>query len=308
MKRIHLMFLIIFLLGIISCSQESKIEREARKTMKESFMELAKDPSSVKFENIRTSYVNDSLCIIHFDFTAKNGFGNEGKDKMEYIFLISKGKKYEGFQELDGDSIYVDHSTWEKQRKCTIYEKLSYDDAVRYLAASYINDNGRMLGDTSIDSDFTIELPTHTGKWHLYDYKDDFGESTNDKFLMLSGGDGIFSNSYTANSDLTSYLVVDKEGIFFKLLEYGRIPVSYDDVSYTVDIKDGKGEVHHGMKFWNDGSGRLIPWQESDDKKIIDILNKGGEISVNISYNSYTTRDYKFKLKVDGFKEAFRHL
>ncbi|MBR8760359.1 hypothetical protein IX308_000471 [Porphyromonas levii] len=78
---------------VVACSQSSKLESAAKKQMEATFKEMAKDPSSVKLSNMETVFSDDSLCIIHVDFSAKNGLGTEVKDRCEYIYISSNGKK-----------------------------------------------------------------------------------------------------------------------------------------------------------------------------------------------------------------------
>ena len=51
--------------------------------------ELAKDPSSVQITDVKTMISNDSICILHLRFSAKNGFGAVRTSLYEYIYLIS---------------------------------------------------------------------------------------------------------------------------------------------------------------------------------------------------------------------------
>lgn len=55
--------------------------------MEKTMKELAKDPSSIQITNVETMFSNDSICILHFKFTGKNGFGGVSSDEMEYIYL-----------------------------------------------------------------------------------------------------------------------------------------------------------------------------------------------------------------------------
>lgn len=269
--------------------------------------ELAKNPESVKIENVNAIYQNDSLSILHFDFTAKNGLGMESTDKMEYIFLIQGGKKYEAIHELAADSIYLDNPTWEKNRKGNIYENLDYDAALRYLAAIYVNGNGRVVGDKAREQEVKIAVPTGTGAWELKRYSDSFGDETNDKYLVLMG-DGVFSNSATSNSDLKVVFFIDEDSFSFRLFEYGSSPVKDDDAAYVTRIKDSEGNVHD-FRLYNAGqSGQIGAYGKDSYDEIVDILNKGGEITVLMSYNNYSQSDYRFKLNVDGFNKAINHV
>lgn len=315
LQNIYLMkrnFLIMALTTVIAialaaCSSRSqKTSSEAKTSMEALVKELAKDPESVKLENINAVYETDSLSILHFDFTAKNGLGIESTDKMEYVYLIQGGKKYEALHELAADSVYLDNASWEKNRKGTIYENLDYDGALRYLAATFVNGNGRVVGDKSQEQEVKIDVPTKTGAWELKHYSDSFGEETNDSYLVLMGK-GVFSNSATSNSELDVVFFVDKDSFSFRLFEYGSSPVKDDDAMYVTRIKDSEGNVTD-YRLWNAGqSGQIGSINMANDyAKILDILNKGGEITVIMSYNDYGQSDYRFKLNVDGFNNAIK--
>ena len=134
------------------------------------------------------------MCIIHVDFSAKNGLGNEVKDRCEYIFISSNGKNYESYQEIakEEDGVFVSQEKYNKEKKGTIYETLDYDPGIRYLAAIYVNGNGREAGNSEGDS-FSIPVPTGTGSWEMKSYKDEFGEegyieSFDDNKLMVYKG------------------------------------------------------------------------------------------------------------------------
>ena len=68
-----LAFTLVVVLAVTSCSRSAKFEKVAKTQMEATFKEVAKDPSSVVVSNIQTVYSDDSLCILHSDFTAKNG-------------------------------------------------------------------------------------------------------------------------------------------------------------------------------------------------------------------------------------------
>ena len=71
---------------MISCS--NRIEKDAKKQMEQTMRELAKDPSSLQISDIKTMFANDSLCILHFRVSAKNGFGAIRSSLYEYVYLI----------------------------------------------------------------------------------------------------------------------------------------------------------------------------------------------------------------------------
>ena len=106
MKKIVSLFFFAFaaFLVVSSCSSPgSKIEKAAQAQVQATLTELAKDPSSVKFDNIQTKFLDDSLCILQMNWTAKNGLGHEVTDQIEYYYIGSNGKFYEAYQEFSGD-------------------------------------------------------------------------------------------------------------------------------------------------------------------------------------------------------------
>lgn len=307
MKKLSFLFLALIAVLIVGCSQSSKTSSDARTSMEALLKELARNPESVKIENVNTVYGNDSLSILHFDFTAKNGLGMENTSKMEYIYLVQGDKKYEAVHELGSDNVFVDTQALEKLKKGSIFQDLDYDSALRYLAATYINGNGRVVGDKSKEQEVNISVPTGTGSWELKSYSDSFGDETDDRYLTLLGN-GVFSNSATLNSDLKALLFVDGNSFSFRLIEYGFSPVKDDDAPYNTQIKDSEGKVHN-FTLWNSGqSGQIGPLSQSqnDYKEFVDILNKGGEITVIMNYNRYSETDYRFKMNVDGFNKAIK--
>jgi hypothetical protein len=311
MKKLSVLSaIVLFVLALCSCSQKSKLESMAKDQMGKTFKEIAKDPESVKLSNLETVYSDDSLCIIHVDFTAKNGLGSEIKDRCEYIFISSNGKNYESYQEIanEEDGIFVSVEKYNKKKKGTIYETLDYEPGIRYLAAIYVNENGREAGNSEGES-FSIPVPTGTGSWEMKSYKDEFGEESASKYLVLMGN-GVFSNSATTNSKMAAVLFTEKSGDFsFKLIEYSSSVVKSDD-SYEYRIKDSEGDVHEMILYNDEESGQMSSWSFEYKETMKKILNKGGVITVSVrERNSYfTPNTYLFKLDVTGYDKAISFL
>lgn len=311
MKRICLIFVILTsICTLFSCTQRSKLEAAAKEQMEATYKELAKDPSSVKLSNIKTVFCNDSLCIIHVDFSAKNGLGVEVKDRWEYIFIKSEGKFYEASQEIsnEDDGVFVTKEKYEQIKKGTIYEPLSYGDGLRYLATIYVNGSGREAGIREGEP-FSIPVPTGTGSWDVKNYKDEFGEEGAVRYLALMGS-GVFSNSATTNSKMTAILFIDKDYDFsFKLIEYNSSVVKSDD-SYDFRIKDSQGDIHEMVLYNNEESGQMSSWMSENKEIMRKVLEKGGTITVAVrERHAYSTPDtYLFKLDVTGFEKAISYL
>lgn len=313
MKRIKVLVVLSVCILMLSCSKSAQIKGEAQKQMEQTFKEVAKDPSSVKLSNSTVVFNDDSLCIIHVDFSAKTGLGTEAKSRYEYIFINSNDKKYEAFQEINSEEggVYIESEKYDKQKVGTIYENLSYENGLHYLADIFVNTEGREAGVTDGQS-FYIPVPTGTGLWELNSYTNDFGEKGSVKYLVINGV-GVFSNSATTDSRMTALLFVDKSNYFsLRLVEYNSLKVKSDNY-YDVRIKDKDGEIYTWVMANNEDTGQLTIrpfWTDQTDQEIIDtmqkILRKGGEVTFSLKErNSYSTPDtYLFKINTTGYNKA----
>ena len=308
-----ILVLLLISIVLVACTQSSKLKSEAKEQMEQTFKESANDPSSVKFSDAEFVFNDDSLCIIHVNVSAKNGFGADVKSKVEYVFIKSNNKHYEGFQEIKNseDGVYLSKEKFDKEKKGKIYENLSYEAGLHYLAAIFINTQGREAG-IKDGTFFRIPVPTGTGSWEINSYTDEFGEKDAEKYLVINGI-GVFSNSATTDSRMTAVLFVDKSGDFsLRLVEYDSSIVKSDEY-YDVRVKDKDGKIYEWVMINNEESGQMMPStlysnQTSNDlnKTMEKILNKGGIVTFVIKeQNAYSTPDtYLFKIDVTGYQKA----
>lgn len=311
MKYFKLFFILFISIFLSSCFKSSKLKSEAKKQMEITFKEIATDPSSVKLTNEEVVYNDDSLCIIHVDYAGKNGLGAEINSKYEYVMLSYNGKYYEAYQQLTSNDIAVfkTREDFEKSKDEQIYGSLSYESALYYLAAVFVNTQGREKGNKDATS-FNIPVPTGTGCWQIGTFTNEFGEKTLNKFLILQGN-GVFSNSATTNSRLLAALYVNTNDAFsLVLVEYGSHIVKSDD-KYNVRIKNSKGEIFNMTLYGDRASGYLTPSPfdsnyNNYDATIKHILNGDGEVVFSITQeNSYgTPSSYLFKVNVSGYEKA----
>lgn len=102
-SKIASLFIYLSLISLYGCS--SGLESEAKKQMEKTMKELAIDPSSFQISNVETKFNNDSICIIHFKSSGKNGFGGVSSSEIEYIYLIHTSlgvkTKWESVRKLD---------------------------------------------------------------------------------------------------------------------------------------------------------------------------------------------------------------
>ena len=303
MKKLSFLICTVIVVLLSSCANKAQeLKEEAEKAMPQVFNEIAKDPSSVKISNVNTVFSNDSLCIIHLSLTAKNGLGIENTSRMEYAYIESGGKKYEAYNTLDADSVYQDQSTYEKGKAGKIYENLPYESAMYYRAAILANSNGRLVGDKAGEEEINIPIPTGTGFWELGNYIDEFGEETPNRYLRL-GGKGVFSNSATTGSRMTAYLIVDRNNIAFRFVEYDSHVVK-DDETCEMKIKDSYGDVHE-ITLYNSRDGQMTTFSNETVKEI---LKKGGKITCSAEIGKYSKSKYLFKMDVSGYDNAYEFI
>lgn len=133
MTRIKEIMCLFALLLIISCSKglESAAKEQMEKTMKE----LAKDPSSIQISNVETKFNNDSICIIHFKLSGKNGFGGVSSSNIEYVYMIKSKdgvkSKWETIKKLDEEESILSQARKdyeEKKWETDTNKNLSDDD------------------------------------------------------------------------------------------------------------------------------------------------------------------------------------
>lgn len=146
MKKI--IYFLVIASFICSCSQ--RYESEAKAQMEKTMKELAKDPSSVQITNLKTMFANDSICVLQFNFSGKNGFGGVASDFIEYIYFTVKRKgkstTYEKILNLsDGKKSIMENAKRQYQETeekkwysdDSYYGKLSKEDRKAYTIHSY---------------------------------------------------------------------------------------------------------------------------------------------------------------------------
>lgn len=87
----------LLLLAVVGfmCSCNSDLENKAKKQMKETMLELAKNPDEFKITNVKTILSNDSICVLSFMAKGQNGFGGYSATRYEYYYLKQKDKNEE---------------------------------------------------------------------------------------------------------------------------------------------------------------------------------------------------------------------
>ena len=147
--------------------------------------------------------------------------------------------------------------------------------------------------------------------WAQRQFVDDFGDYTDEKYVVSKYYYGSFSNSATTNSNLKWYLIVTRKYVAFFLYEYGYMEVkgfsSYPD-TYKVSIKESDGTVTSFSA--KNGSDRVMISNSSDYKKFLSILNNGKEIKISIQETgSAASSSYSLgTMNCSGFSSEFNKI
>jgi len=150
----------------------------------------------------------------------------------------------------------------------------------------------------------------NTGIWEIGDYVDEFGDKTKEGYIgnkeLISGS---FSNTATQNSALNIRLLISKStDISIQLYEYaGNNPVkAVSSDKYSVGIKDSEGNKYTLIAV--NYSDRLS-FDETDSKKVHNILMKGGKVQFWIREIDTPTTQYQFTIdKADWYDNAYKKL
>ena len=157
-----------------------------------------------------------------------------------------------------------------------------------------------------------VESSEAKSNWELRYFVDDFGEPTNDAYIMCIG-EGSFSNSATNKSDLLYAILYDKSKnedsrFQIKLFEYGSYPVNNTYSSgryYTIKVKCGSSTATK-EGFMNSDNGDRIFVDSSND--IVECLKNGNDVTFSITQDDRPSTNYLFKVKADGFSKAYNQL
>ncbi|MBE5782376.1 MAG: hypothetical protein E7329_03565 [Clostridiales bacterium] len=153
--------------------------------------------------------------------------------------------------------------------------------------------------------------------WELKHYVDEFNDPT-DAWYVRTTTTGAFSNTATANSEVTAVLVIDEQNIAIMLYEYGHYPVTNTSskmLEYSVRIKDGNDETHTFDGYLTAGGDRIILWSDESFgpydstrslySEIINILSAGGNVRFSISEDGNAVTKYTFRVDANGFKDVY---
>lgn len=299
----RIIFFVLCAVYFASCQTNptDEYEQKVLNMLHSSITEAARKPESVAFSNEQFVFNQDSLCIVHLSKTAENIFGNTLTIRMEYIGFQKDGVFYEFFDELTEDSVWVNETEYQRNKKGTFYENCPYSVGIKYRSIQKLNSDGHIVGDKT--TPVNLENPLGTGNWVLCQKQDEFGEYTSNTYIELDGN-GKFSNSATTDADLRVVLHVELQKIYLHFYLYGRA-LEKDSWTSSMKVKSQDEDIlNFPVKYTEDGI--LII---TDPKGIFArIIMAEGKISCSIkdkkrTYNTYKD-SYKWSLNLDGYNKA----
>ena len=133
--------------------------------MEVTMKELAKDPSSFVISDVKTLFSNDSICILHFRFLGKNGFGAMQTSLCEYIYLVDdfnteEEKRLEAVINLDNKENksvlddahrYYNEKLFEPPRVSAMSDEDRKAWNIYFAAWMYVSNKGRYVGKDKYD-------------------------------------------------------------------------------------------------------------------------------------------------------------
>ena len=163
------------------------------------------------------------------------------------------------------------------------------------------------LGHTT-DSGTCTRCNESVGAWELGEFKDEFGQTTGQKYIATTV-DGTFSNSATTNSSLIAVLQITSTEVAIMLWEYSRnlVKCSYSYDEYSITMLDTENKKHYLNGTMYAGGSRI--YLDDDDKStVINALKKSGTVSFYLVYSEYTTSTYLFSVQTSNFKSIYTKL
>ena len=303
--NIRIIYFFLLALLLTACeSQSEKLQKMAKENIQTAMHDIAKDSKSVEISDIEACFSSDSLCIMKCNVKAQNAFGANLTQECEYILLQYKEDLYEcAYASGGNDKVFIDTNTFAKNKNNTLYKNLSYQDALYATAAQQVMIRGRKVGEKQQTEPITIPLATKTGLWNIASFKDEFGQDSQNKSLILLSL-GQFSNSATTGSPLSVALYVSSADVpIFGFAQYNNTIYKCNDSGY-LKVKDSDGNVttfnvacdYNGSISIQDGQGCTIDF--------INLLKMGKPLYCFAEFGSYIKTQFQFVLRPEGYQNA----
>lgn len=144
--------------------------------------------------------------------------------------------------------------------------------------------------------------------WGIKYYVDEFNKPTNNRYITnVKLFNGVFSNSATTNSSLSAKLIIDPNGLYIMLWEYGNHQVKgYTAIGYKIILQGTDGKKTNITGLMKKNSDRITV-DISEWETFVGLIISNEKINVYIEEKSdygYSST-YLFEIKQDNFNKVF---
>jgi len=262
-----------------------------------------------------------SSCVSRSDYDKLKNENDSLRielDECQYGEEKIVGKIENAYKEKDYQLVRVNiNDLFEKHPESTnmdkykkILKKIEKEETTKKENERIQKENERVKKEAEQRELIRLAKLDDTGMWRIRYYADDFGQSTDQKYITHSERiRGRFSNTATADSPLAViFSVSSRDYINIYLYEYaGDVPVrSIGGGKYDVLIEDKDGKR---LRLLAHNGGNCIFFDKKEySQSLHDVLLRGGNIKFRINEDNYTTK-YSFDIgNADGYKNAYRKL
>lgn len=161
-----------------------------------------------------------------------------------------------------------------------------------------------------LDSLAAANEAKENGIWNINYYIDDFGETTDESFVIGLVTDGKFSNSATEGSDLSVRILVDSDNVRLRLYEYSQNNPIKDEGTLHLKIKDDNNNIKEfGFDVSKEGYCNIEEYLEGTAEEFLDLLMKNKKLRCVGETNKYGSLSiYHFEINTKGFKKLYKKL
>lgn len=198
-----------------------------------------------------------------------------------------------------------------KENSSDISEISNIYDSSAALPSTYTSttDTYSKTNEESSNYEVSIEESSENkSNWRLSHYVDEFGDKSDDAYIVNSGN-GTFSNSATTNSRLEYGIVIDNESFSIILYEYGSSQVknTYSSTKqYDIKIKAGSSTLSYTGYMLSETGDRI--YIIDNYQSIIGQIRLNNELSFLITVTDRPSTSYKFKVDCSGFDDVYSQL
>jgi len=193
---------------------------------------------------------------------------------------------------------------------CIPFSACSNSKSMSTNSSTYLSSNTSTTSILSTTSNIDNTSDSESD-WILKHYVDEFGDDTNEKYVSYVGL-GTFSNTATTDSDLIVYVMVDREDVSIKLLEYGNSLVnnSYSHgIRYDIITKDESGNKFPCSGYMNAENGDRIYLSDNTKGHFLNHMKTSSEdLRFHIVESDRPSTYYDFTISPSNFKEIYEQL